>query len=406
MKYYVYCRGKNVDYKWDPAPEYVLQNYLGDNGFVVFRHDTGDYDVYLVSEPSEAVDFRGRRISIGVLVTGCAPAKAKGIAKWALDNWNAYGRQFAEFVADLGSDDWKPDSAKLGNFFERIPELPATGREFGQRTVNGNTAETRRALAADLAACDFTPRAGFKLVADGGLMTGENLRKIKESVQRYLTGGGNLEVIRDDAPEPHPQGGAGKSDIKAAPAGKPCAEPVQSAGKSRLLALAVALIALAWGCVSYNNLKDDNKSLKTKLEKYEDSVNGINNIIQSKNNEFTQLTNDITSKTNELNKLQNAIKSATEQRDEAENLMQIAKRVTENLKIEKTDLENKIKEERRKGVIDAIKMIESEFKTITEENPYDQKYKVELLRYYGRIMKLCDNWEKPPVKEADNDPNQ
>ena len=201
MQYKIYTRGKTVDYKWSAAPDYEFHEYLGGNGIVVARANTGTYTVYLVSEPSSATDSQGRRMRICVLITECTEWKAKGIAVWALENWNGFCTTFERFVKDFGFDAWEADTEALEKFFNEIPGIDTTGATLIRRSENGNTPENRKVLADEIKNFDFSQTAGFKLAVDGALMTGGKLKTLQEQVQRYLTGDGSLRHFKDDLPK-------------------------------------------------------------------------------------------------------------------------------------------------------------------------------------------------------------
>lgn len=189
MQYKIYARGKTVDYKWNSAPAIDFQEYLRENGILVEGTSTGEYSVYLVSENSaSASDSQGRRMRIGVLVVGCSEKKAKGIAVWALENWNNFCPEFELLIKDFGADKWEANEPELGAFFESIKEINATGRIFEGRNKNANTEQCRNELIAEIKSFDFSKTAGFKLAVDGGIMTGDKLQKLKAQVQRYLAG--------------------------------------------------------------------------------------------------------------------------------------------------------------------------------------------------------------------------
>ena len=199
MRYKIYARGKTVDYRWSAAPDFNFHDYLGGNGIIVARTNTGTYTVYLVSEPSAITDFLKRPTRIGVLANECSEQKAKGVAVWALKHWDGFCEEFERFVKDFGSDEWEADDTALEKFFAGIPEINTTGATLERRSENGNTPENRKNLAEEMEKFDFSQTAGFKLTVDGELMTGGKLKKLHNEAQRYLSGDGGKRYLADDA---------------------------------------------------------------------------------------------------------------------------------------------------------------------------------------------------------------
>ncbi|MDR3109241.1 MAG: hypothetical protein LBU65_06080 [Planctomycetaceae bacterium] len=208
MQYAIYTRGKNVDYKWSSQESRQVVNYLNGNGIIAERQTNGQFSVYLVSEPTAEKDYQGRSISISVLVSDCPEPTAKALAVWALEKWGNYAPDFTPCVRNFGNDNWEADTAALECFVEKIKSgksVEMTGTPFTDRFENGNNEASRSSLIGEIKKYDFSANAGFKLVADGGLMTGDNLKKLRDSLDRYLSGNGERKALPNPATVKPPQ---------------------------------------------------------------------------------------------------------------------------------------------------------------------------------------------------------
>ena len=216
MQYSIYTRGFNTDYCWKHLePRVRIQDYLNANGVLVARDPEGKFDVYLCSPPTEKKDYMGRKISIAVFVSGCTEAKAKGLAGWALEHWNNSADTFSTFVDDFGKDEWTANNSVLKQWVDNVAEVAATDIPFGNRLGNGNTDESRKELITELRQFKFNQKAGFKLVVDGGLMTGQRFKDIQYDVDRYLYKDGDRKALPDKiASEKSP---AGESPVSKSP---------------------------------------------------------------------------------------------------------------------------------------------------------------------------------------------
>ena len=295
MNYFIYSKGKNVDYKWSAEPDSNFHDSLRGNGISVARENTGEYTVYLESEPSAATDYQGRWISIGILVTGCTQEKAKGIAVWALEHWDKFCEVFERFVVGLGTDEWNPDSKELEWFFTGLPEIAVTGKVLDQRYKNGNSPESRQELAKELKEYDFSKTAGFKLIADGDLMTGGNLHEIQKKVQRYLTGDGGKEFFRDEPPQPTPNPHQATKIMKS--------PKFIVVLMIVLLVLALVFVSFLWGNdhkelkTQRDLLAEEVKTLRehtTKISNFEQEIENLNGEISAKGTIITELNVHVT----------------------------------------------------------------------------------------------------------------
>jgi hypothetical protein len=210
MQYSLYTRGREIDYKWSSPPDLNWQEYLK-NGVLAYRRIDGTFSVYLNSEAIEKEDIARRNIRIGVLITGCSEAKAKGLVVWALEHWDKFADTFTPFVNDFGADEWTDNRTAVEHWVNSVTEIAAAGIPFDKRYENGNTAESRKALIADLKKFDFSPKAGFKLAADGDLMTGSNLKILQSQVERYLSKDKTLKTLQDESAKQPPKKTSGMS---------------------------------------------------------------------------------------------------------------------------------------------------------------------------------------------------
>ena len=155
----------------------------------------GTYTIYLVSSPTETKDYQGRKISIAVLVSSCAEEKAKGLVAWTLEHWDNFVDTFTSFVIDFEKDEWTANDDAIKDWVDQIQEIAKTKNAFEYRTHNGNTAENRHNLFAELHKFDCKPKSAFKLVVSDELMTGGKLETLKSEVDRYLSGEGTSEIL-------------------------------------------------------------------------------------------------------------------------------------------------------------------------------------------------------------------
>jgi len=198
MQYSIYTRGFNADYCWkNSQPRVGIQDYLNANGVLVARDSEGKFDVYLCSSPTEKKDYMGRQISIAVFVSGCTETKAKELAIWALEHWDNFADTFSTFVDDFGKDEWTVNNSVFKQWVDNVAEVAATDIPFENRLGNGNTDKSRKELIAELRQFKFNQKAGFKLVVDGGLMTGQRFKDIQYDADRYLFKDGERKVLPD-----------------------------------------------------------------------------------------------------------------------------------------------------------------------------------------------------------------
>jgi hypothetical protein len=198
MQFSIYTRGYNADYSWkNSQPELNFQEYLGANGLLVARRIDGTFTVYLVSSPTAKTDYMSRKISIAVLVSGCTEAKAKALAVWALKHWDNSADTFSTFVDNFGKDEWTVNNSVFKQWIDNVADVAATDISFENRLGNGNTDASRKELIAELQQFKFNPKTGFKLVVDGGLMTGQRFKDIQYAVDRYLFKDGERKALPD-----------------------------------------------------------------------------------------------------------------------------------------------------------------------------------------------------------------
>ncbi|MDR0327800.1 MAG: hypothetical protein LBI05_05845 [Planctomycetaceae bacterium] len=242
MQYSIYTRGYNTDYSWkNSKPELNFQEYLGANGLLVARRIDGTFTAYLVSSPTVKTDYMSRNISIAVLVGGCTEAKAKGLAVWALEHWGNFGDTFSTFVDDFGKDGWTVNDSAIEQWIDSITDIPATAAPFENRFAgDSNETSSRKQLIAELKQFRFNPKAGIKLVVDGGLLPGPPFEDIQYAVDRYLYKGGERKALPN---EPSSE----KTLTKRTPV------PTSSKSSSPLLVGFVGLILGVVGCLLYFN---------------------------------------------------------------------------------------------------------------------------------------------------------
>ncbi|MDR2754347.1 MAG: hypothetical protein LBC20_01450 [Planctomycetaceae bacterium] len=186
MKYSVYTRGKNDDYKWNLPSDEQISEYLNGYGFAVFRSADGTFSVYLVSESSDKLDYQQRPISIGVLFSGCAESQAKGLTVWALEHFGNYATELSKCVTNFGQDEWEMNTKVIEHFVNHITEIPVTDHLLAIRYEDVETLANRKVLAEEIRNFDWTLQPGFKLLVDCGLLSGEKLEIVRRQVDQYL----------------------------------------------------------------------------------------------------------------------------------------------------------------------------------------------------------------------------
>jgi hypothetical protein len=186
MKYSVYTRGKNDDYRWNLPSDEQISEYLNGYGFAVFRNTDGTFSVYLVSESSDKLDYQQRPIGVGVLFSGCTESKAKGLAVWALEHFGNYATELSKGVANFGQDEWEINTKVLEHFIDGITEIPVTDHQLAICYEDAETLENRTILAEEIRNSDWTLQFGFKVLVDNGLLSGEKLEIVRKQVNQYL----------------------------------------------------------------------------------------------------------------------------------------------------------------------------------------------------------------------------
>ncbi|MDR3199067.1 MAG: hypothetical protein LBU34_14465 [Planctomycetaceae bacterium] len=186
MNYSVYTRGKNDDYRWNLPPDEQISECINGYGFVVFRNENKTFTVYLVSEPSDKLDYQQRPISVGVLFSDCAESKAKGLAIWALEHFGNYVIELSKCVTNFGKDEWDMNTKVIEHFIDGITEIPVTDHQLVIRYEDAETTANRTVLAEEIRNSDWTLQAGFKLLVDSGLLSGEKLEIVRKQVDQYL----------------------------------------------------------------------------------------------------------------------------------------------------------------------------------------------------------------------------
>jgi hypothetical protein len=186
MKYSVYTRGKNDDYKWNLPSDEQISECLNGCGFVVFRNENGMFSVYLGSESSDKLDYQQRPIRVGVLFSGCAESKAKGLAIWALEHFGRYSTELSKFVTNFGNDEWEINTKVIEHFINCATEIPVTDHQLTIRYEDAETSANRIVLAEEIKNSDWTLQSGFKVLVDSGLLSGEKLEIVRKQVDQYL----------------------------------------------------------------------------------------------------------------------------------------------------------------------------------------------------------------------------
>jgi hypothetical protein len=197
MKFFAYTRGFKNDYRWSSPPALPFNEYLKENGIVIYRNANGNFSVYLCSEIADKTDYQQRRISAAVLIDGCGESKAKGFAYWALQSFGNYSLELERCIKHAGTDSWELDEKAIRQFVDSITEVETTGKPLIGRTENANTVENRQTLMRELQCYDFSSESGLKLCIDGGMKSGEKLTEIRSQVQRYLTANASLKILED-----------------------------------------------------------------------------------------------------------------------------------------------------------------------------------------------------------------
>lgn len=192
MQFAIYTSGHSPDsdYQWSSPSLKMLGSSLADLvsvGIVVYRNDEGLFSVYMHSENSKAVDYRGRGIRIGLLITGCEEEKMKGLVTWRITHWDQCAPVFQDFCTDFGTDGWTIDSEAIERFVQDIADIPPSEVIFEKRYENANTEENRLRLLEEIQHFDFSPATGLKLIVDASILSGtERLQFVRSEVERYL----------------------------------------------------------------------------------------------------------------------------------------------------------------------------------------------------------------------------
>lgn len=195
MKFFAYTRGFKNDYKWSSPPEFPFNEYLKENGVVIYRNANGRFSVYFCSEATDKTDYQQRKISVALLISGSNESKAKGLACWALEHFGSYASDLEQCIKYAGTDHWELDEKTARQFADSITEIDTTDKPLIDRTENTNMEENRQALRRELQDYDFSPKSGLKLCVDGGVKTSEKLDEIRSQVQRYLTGNASFKCL-------------------------------------------------------------------------------------------------------------------------------------------------------------------------------------------------------------------
>ncbi|MDR3233225.1 MAG: hypothetical protein LBT46_06115 [Planctomycetaceae bacterium] len=195
MKFSAYTRGFKNDYRWSSPPEFPLNEYVKEDGIVVYRNADGTFFVYLCSGATDKTDYQQRKISVALFINGCSESKAKGFAYWALQHFGNTTANLERCIKYYGTDHWELDENAVKQFADSVVEIDVTEKFLKDRTENANTEENRRMLMYELLHYDFSPKNGLILCVDDGIKTGEKLDEIRSQAQRYLTGKAVAKIL-------------------------------------------------------------------------------------------------------------------------------------------------------------------------------------------------------------------
>ena len=197
MRCAIFTRGLSPrsDYDWSSSPQDKLNVYLGGNGIVTSRNESGTFTVYFESEGSSVTkDFIQREIRIGLFINDITEAKAKGLVAWGLEHWGTFVNEFVPFCNDFGQDSWTINNEAIEQFVDNTIEIPLTGVQFTYRYKNANTPANRNILLENMREFDFFPTSGLKLIVDASAISGtEKMQTVCSQVERYLAKDASFE---------------------------------------------------------------------------------------------------------------------------------------------------------------------------------------------------------------------